>query len=193
MLCIHHYQISDDNPSGYIIYQILPTTIITLIKATHAGDFDHCGIIIKDEYGAPYVYELTPGGIRLHSYASRVLRSKARQIIVIPIATPFEITVERRKELLVKYKDESSKVGPFSYLTRFLLGMISFSVDSILGSQVFSTSYSPECEHVLNALKEMSDERFDKIPIPKGHTTTCKTLFDQVNRYSHRDNIFWVR
>jgi hypothetical protein len=160
----------------------------------HGGDFDHCGIIIKDKYGCPYVYELTHNGAKLYPYAARVIRSKSRQIIVVPILTPFDITVARREELLEKYKKTCSEVGTLTYLTRFALGICSGYVGAIIGPKFCPVPYSPECDFALKALKDITGDAYDSIPIPtKDHTATYKTLMDEVNVYSHKDNILYVR
>ena len=162
-------------------------------KGMHKGDFDHCGIIIKDKYGSPYIYELTHNGAKMYPYAARVMRSKARQIIVVPILSPFTIPDERREALLEKYKKSCSDIGCFSYLTRFILGIVSYSIGGVIGPDYCKIPHSPECQFALDALKEISGEDFVKINIPKSHTTTFKTLVDDINMYSHIDNVLYIR
>ena len=157
------------------------------------GDFDHCGIIVKDKYGCPYVYELTHNGAKIYPYSARVIRSKARQIIVVPILAPFDISVQRREELLEEYRKNCTKIGPLSYWMRLALGIFSFSVAQIVGPSVCRINHSPECSFVLNALKDITADSYDNISIPKGHTAAYKVWLDDVNLYSHKDHIMYVR
>lgn len=159
----------------------------------YKGDFDHCGIIIKDKYGSPYVYELTHNGAKMYPYTDRVLRSKARQIIVVPILSPFVLPEERREMLLQRFKHSCSNIGSLSYLTQFTLGILSCSIAGIFGPDLCSIPHSAECSFVLKALKEIAGDDFEKIDIPKSHTVTYKTLIDEVNNYSHMDKVLYIR
>lgn len=171
----------------------MPTIVTMFNKGLYQGDFDHCGIIIKDQYGSPYIYELTYSGAKLYPYSARVIRSKARQIIIVPILYPFQLSEERREKLLQKYKDSCSEIGSLSYLRRFLLGIASYSIASVIGPNFCSFPHSPECSFALDALKDITGNDFDKISIPKSHTANYKSLMDEINMYSHIDNVLYVR
>lgn len=171
----------------------MPTISVIINKGVHDGDFDHCGIIIKDRFGTPYIYELTHNGAKLYPYSARVIRSRARQIIVVPILSPFEFSEERREELLKKYKQSVQKTGPLTYWSRVCIGLLSCSIAGLIGPGFCRIPFSPECNFALQALKEISGESFDCIPIPKSHTTTYKTLMDEIDIYSHKDKVLYVR
>ncbi len=60
--------------------------MIKIYQKIYKTDFDHCGIIICDNFGVPYVYEKTPfTGYKIRTFEQRIINSQSRQILVIPL------------------------------------------------------------------------------------------------------------
>jgi len=49
-------------------------------------EYDHCGVIVQDKFGNPFVFEISPFlGCRLRPFDKRILHSLSQQIIVLPL------------------------------------------------------------------------------------------------------------
>lgn len=67
-------------------YHIPTAAMILLYNYIHNTEFDHGALIVVDNAGAVFVVERTPfRGIKCRPFEDRILRSKASQIVLIPI------------------------------------------------------------------------------------------------------------
>jgi len=58
--------------------------------------YDHAGIIIEDTHGTPYLLENTFSGIKLRPYDSRMIYSKAQEIILLPLLPRVDLSNGQR-------------------------------------------------------------------------------------------------
>ena len=65
----------------------IPTALVILLSQTFQKyEYDHCGVIVQDKYGVPFIFENTPRlGYRLSRLDERIHFSKSSQITVIPM------------------------------------------------------------------------------------------------------------
>ena len=79
--------------------------MIKLYQSVHGCDYDHCGVIIQNSFGVPYILEITDNGYELHKYSTAILNSLAYQIVLLPIQPRIEFTPAQR-EGIRKYSEE---------------------------------------------------------------------------------------
>jgi hypothetical protein len=173
--------------------QILPTLVVMLNKSLHGSDFDHCGVIVKDKFGVPYVYELTPFGAKLRLYSARILHSQARQILVIPMIPRIKVDESKIDVLIKQMAEESKHSSTSSFAFQWVAGLFSFYIGSMLGTEMLTQAYSPECKFVGNTLQRIFEDKIGEVNVPRGHTVTCKTLFDDINKFSNYEELYWIR
>jgi len=118
--------ISDSLKSGDLLlmrrrniynYDFLSGIVITLNRMIYSLDFDHVGVIVLDNNGKPYVFELSIQGKRLRPYSDRILNSFSDQIVLLPLnCRKLNDTVERESawsSALSISNDESYDITEF--------------------------------------------------------------------------------
>lgn len=80
-------------------HHLLMALEIKIYQMLNNTEYDHCGVIVQDDYGNPYVYEKTPfSGYRMTAYDERIIRSRAHQICLLPLL-PRVDSVDKRSRL----------------------------------------------------------------------------------------------
>ena len=111
-------------------YHLPEALCIKAYQQLMGTDFDHVGVIVCDKYGTPHVFENSFfGGCTLRPFEQRVLKSKAQQIVVLPLLPRGEKRAEE-EEKLAKYVD--SCVARRANLYHILFPILGFDV--ILGT-----------------------------------------------------------
>lgn len=166
-------------------------------KIIHDTEFDHCGVIIKDSVGTPYIYELTLNGPRLRIYSSRIIRSRAKQILAIPLNNSPALSTDKRDRILARLQEKCVHQSSIFFFLSFSKGLISSVLGQFIGSNILDCFYSPEAETIVDALNIIFDEQGDFTPVlqqyTKTKTVTCKTLFEEIDKISDPKKILWIR
>ena len=118
-------------------YHLPAAMFIKMYQLIHDTDYDHCGIIICDDSGVPSIYELSlHGTLSIAPFSDRILRSRAHQIVLIPILPRTSFTSTERNQL-VRYAEEQVKVSnAYPECVSLGLGLLYSGFMAIFGDEI---------------------------------------------------------
>ena len=156
-----------------------------LLAAYHymyATEYDHTGIIIRDEKGVPYVSEMRPYGKPvLRKLEDRVLYSRSHQISLIALYPRNNVPKSKRKEVFQKIQD--SQAG---YECWELAKGVLASLGRFCGVEYFDgTPVCPSTRFSLDSLKLMGIN-FIKLG-ESDNSIYCGDIMNRDIRDAHRE------
>jgi hypothetical protein len=166
-------------------YHIPAAICIKLYQLIHNTEYDHCGVIICDDSGIPSVYELSLyGKLIIEPFPDRIIRSRAHQIVLVPIWPRTEFTTKERKDL-VNYAEEQIKTSrAYPECISLGLGILYSGFMAIFGdelapkfiSQFIGRSFEcPSAQIVLDCWRQMDVDLKDETLRQK---LTCMNLLN---------------
>ena len=72
---------------------------VGMYRALARATFDHAGVIVEDRKGEPFLLEKTFSGVRMRPYEQRVLRSEAKEIVLVPLKPRPDLNNEQREAM----------------------------------------------------------------------------------------------
>jgi hypothetical protein len=162
--------VMDDLVSGDIVvfnrkwykYHLPTAAMIKLYQIYYKTDYDHCGVIIQNDKGEPYVFEKTPfGGYKIRHFEPRLMRSQAQSIIVIPLFPRQRLSTAQKNQSrdviskeLVNKKSGSSEI--FSFLKCFYAFMtVKAPLDDEIVSSSTTSSVCMNAQFILDTLNKL--------------------------------------
>jgi hypothetical protein len=128
-----------------------------MYQQTYHSSVDHCGVIVEDNIGRPFVLELTPTGPQLTPYVKRITESLSDFIVLVPLRKTNRVDeITFRKSLfqfaLSEKKNQSSPSSSSPFRSE-ALELYKGAMISVL-SRPEEVSKAPSVEYVLTALCE---------------------------------------
>lgn len=78
---------------------------VGMYRALSQATFDHAGVIVEDRKGEPFLLEKTFSGVRLRPYEQRLLRSEAKEIVLVPLKPRPDLNNEQREAMFTLAKE----------------------------------------------------------------------------------------
>jgi hypothetical protein len=118
-------------------YHIPAAICIKMYQMIHKTEYDHCGVIICDNDGVPSLYELSLyGRLTIEPFSNRILRSKAHQIVLVPIFPRTDFSTAERLRLVKYARDEVLVSNAFPECVSLGLGILYSGFLSIFGEEI---------------------------------------------------------
>lgn len=87
-------------------YHIPMAIAIKWYQTFYDTEYDHCGVIVQDKFGNPFLFETLPfAGCRLRPFDKRILHSQAHQIVVLPIVPRDDDDIEQQQQYIQQQKN----------------------------------------------------------------------------------------
>ena len=142
--------------------------------------FDNCGVIVMDNLGSPYVFELSSRGYICTPYAQRILRSTSNHIALISIErniSPQE-EISFRQQSYTYAQDHVKERRPLHELKDLMLSTITILCDkSNITNPLAQAPFSPSVQCVLDLMGHCG------IPFRSVDTTTTRSTCDDFITY----------
>ena len=118
-------------------YHLPAAVFIKLYQYIHDTEYDHCGVIICDDSGVPSIYELSlHGRLTISPFSDRIIRSRAHQIVLIPILPRTSFSSIERNKLADYAKDQLKSSGAYPECISLGLGLLYSGFMAIFGDEV---------------------------------------------------------
>lgn len=118
-------------------YHLPAALFIKLYQMIHDTEYDHCGVIICDDTGIPSVYELSLfGTLIIEPYPDRIIRSRAHQIVLVPIWPRTDFTTKERKDLVNYAKNQIKTSRAYPECISLGLGILYSGFMTIFGDEL---------------------------------------------------------
>ena len=118
-------------------YHLPAALFIKLYQYVHDTEYDHCGVIICDDTGIPSIYELSlHGKLTISPFSDRILRSRAHQIMLIPIVPRLEFSPAERNQLANYAKNQVKTSTAYPEVVSLGLGLLYSAFISIFGDEI---------------------------------------------------------
>jgi hypothetical protein len=159
---------------------------LCLYKFANDSTFDHCGVVVMDELGSPYILERSSSGFICTPYASRILNSTSKQIVLMPMDRPGNDGMEFRKKSFAYAKQITAESSDCE-LTDLMLGSMAKLIKSYSGnSAILRYPFSPSIKCVLDAMSRWGVQ-FGSQNIPIDEATVDdladRKIFPVENKY----------
>ena len=148
----------------------------------HATEYDHTGIIIRDEKGVPYVSEIRPFGRPvLRKLEDRILHSRSHQISLIALYPRNNIAKLKRKEIFRQIQSKQASFESWGMAKGLLAALGRLS-----GSEFFgNTSLCPSTRFSLDSLQLMGIN-FIKLGA-SDNSIVCQDIMNRELRDTHSE------
>lgn len=166
-------------------YHIPAAICIKLYQLIHNTEYDHCGVIICDDSGIPSVYELSLyGKLIIEPFPDRIIRSRAHQIVLVPIWPRTDFTTKERKDLVKYAHDQIETSHAYPECISLGLGILYSGFMAIFGDEIAPKFISkfigksfecPNAQVVLDCWRQMDVDLKDKSLRQK---LTCMNLLN---------------
>lgn len=131
----------------------IPTAIMIQFYQQFIGEYDHCGVIVHNKYGIPFVFEKTAWGAHLIPFDRCILQTRARQVILVPLTPRFNRTGVSEDQLFQSTSIRAANESP-EFLSQ-CGGILKYLFDQTSSNSKASMIYCSKTSMVLDTLKEM--------------------------------------
>lgn len=122
---------------------------IHLYQHAHHSTVDHCGLIVEDNIGRPFIYELTATGPTLTPFVKRISESLAGYIVLVPLKKSGVDEISFRKALFQHALSQKKNNKSVSEVIELYKG----SLIEVLAKPE-DVAVSPSVDFVIRALTE---------------------------------------
>jgi hypothetical protein len=82
---------------------IFPSALLITLEHRNGSQYDHVGVVVRDEMGVPHILENTMfSGYKLRRFDERIAYSKAKMIAYVPVQPQLDLNQENRKIMFEK-------------------------------------------------------------------------------------------
>ena len=149
-----------------LMYFLPAAMYISMFQALHETEYDHSGMVVIEPNGVPMVLETNFGNrVQYRPYSDRIQRSKAEQIVLVPIRNrQDENNVERESnsKLVSRLKKEYEQKNE-SFLAGAYRGLIAAGVEK-LSNYCLDIPYSPAAYLTAEAVIEQNSSSSPRDP-----------------------------
>jgi hypothetical protein len=118
-------------------YHLPAAMFIKIYQLIHNTEYDHCGVIICDDTGVPSIYELSlHGTLTIAPFSDRIIRSRAHQIVLIPILPRTNFSSTERNQLVRYAKEQVESSNAYPECISLGLGLLYSGFISIFGDEI---------------------------------------------------------
>ena len=118
-------------------YHLPAAMFIKIYQLIHNTEYDHCGVIICDDTGVPSIYELSlHGTLTIAPFSDRIIRSRAHQIVLIPILPRTNFSSTERNQLVKYAKEQVKSSNAYPECISLGLGLLYSGFISIFGDEI---------------------------------------------------------
>ena len=148
----------------------------------HGTEYDHTGIIIRDEKGEPFVSEIRPFGRPvLRKLEDRILYSRSHQISLIALYPRNNMAKSKRREIFQQIKDKQARYESWS-----MAGGLLAALGRVCGIEYFdSIPLCPSTRFSLDSLNLMGIN-FIKLG-ESDNAISCGDIMNRDIRDTHRE------
>lgn len=118
-------------------YHLPAAIFIKIYQLMHNTDYDHCGVIICDDTGVPSIFELSlHGNLTIAPFSDRILRSRAHQIVLIPILPRTNFSSAERNQLASYAVEQIRTSNAYPECVSLGLGLLYSCFISVFGDEI---------------------------------------------------------
>ena len=153
-------------------YHLPAAMFIKIYQIIHDTEYDHCGVIICDDTGVPSIYELSlHGRLIISPFSDRILRSRAHQIVLIPILPRTSFSNNERNKLANYAKGQLTTSTAYPECISLGLGLLYSGFMTIFGDEIAPNFLSqfvgrsfecPNAQVVLDCWRELNIDLKDE-------------------------------
>jgi hypothetical protein len=174
-------------------YHLPTAAMIKLYQIYYKTDYDHCGVIILNDKGEPYVFEKTPfGGYKMRHFEPRLLHSQAQSVTAILLFPRQRLPTKQKNQSRDKISEElvNNKTGSseiFSFVKCFYSFMtLKEPSDETMVNPSTTSSVCMNAQFILDTLYKLditpSSVEFDTVSGLNGKSIDSLTLGDILDR-----------
>jgi hypothetical protein len=122
---------------------------INIYQQANQSTVDHCGVIIEDNIGRPFIYELTSSGVTVTPYVQRITESLSDHIVLVPLKKKNVNEITFRQQLFQYALAQKKTSPPLSEALELYKGAVREYL-----TKPEEVARSPSVDFVMKALSE---------------------------------------